>query len=602
MIDKKVNGYRTSRGIERAAFQRHIRKIAAVMRHGCLELATVIDTLLHDWCKVTLPGLSQSEIGYCKEVAGLKEIANFVEWLSSKEILDAAYWLSSAYSIWMGGVYRKAYSMYFTPPGLVARMLDDLGENGVSFTSASFFDPACGGAAFLAPIAHRIKIELYKEGHCAADVLRHVESKVSGADIDATLCRMSKVFLRMMLAEEIVSEKYEPSFKIFCQNSLMCEQDGVVDVVICNPPYRKLFTTEAQAYRERYGEVIQNQANLYSLFVALCIRKVSDLGFVSLLTPTSYFSGKSFANLRKFVLSNTNVRRVGLIDQRSSVFIGVEQDTALALLQKSAKLVSHAVEIVSVNDEGGCSMIGRSSLPLSGNAWPLPRSATDLSMLQIAAQSSIRLKDYGYTPRIGAFVWNRDKRNTYSTLDEAIRAEAMAPVRLLWSSEIQAGQGINLDNLRNNLDEAAWVDLERAMHPSVIRNPAVVLQRVTSNDQPRRLVAAVVTPANDGPYNGFVGENHVVILEANCVTPKVCPDLLMSILLSNPVDRYFRCISGATNVSIYELEQLPLPCPRHVLVQLKGGVGVDEAVRLAYSSLESVKDVGLAKIPPALAT
>ena len=34
------------------------------------------------------------------------------------------------------------------------------------------------------------------------------------------------------------------------------------------------------------------------------------------------------------------------------------------------------------------------------------------------SESTFRLADYGYTPTVGYFVWNRDKRPAYMTLDE----------------------------------------------------------------------------------------------------------------------------------------------------------------------------------------
>lgn len=79
------------------------------------------------------------------------------------------------------------------------------------------------------------------------------------------------------------------------------------------------------------------------------------------------------------------------------------------------------------------------------------------------------------------------------------------------------------------------------------------MQRVTSNDQQRRLVAAAVSPGVFETYGGFIGENHVVILEALTNKPALPPTKLARLLSAYTVDRYFRCISGATNVSAFEL-------------------------------------------------
>lgn len=118
-------------------------------------------------------------------------------------------------------------------------------------------------------------------------------------------------------------------------------------------------------------------------------------------------------------------------------------------------------------------------------------------------------------------------------------------------------------------------------HRSVVRRPSVLLQRVTSNDQPRRLVAAAVPLALIETYGGFVGENHTVILEQVHPEPALAPEELAQLLATPTVDRYFRCISGATNVSIFELGQLRLPDPGRLRNLLARGCDMPSAARKA---------------------
>jgi len=108
------------------------------------------------------------------------------------------------------------------------------------------------------------------------------------------------------------------------------------------------------------------------------------------------------------------------------------------------------------------------------------------------------------------------------------------------------------------------------------------MQRVTSNDQPRRLVAATVSPSVFETYGGFIGENHVVILEALTDQPALSPSKLAKLLNAHTVDRYFRCISGATNVSAFELNQLALPDPKALRDAAANCHTMDEAVQVAF--------------------
>ena len=61
--------------------------------------------------------------------------------------------------------------MFFTPASLTEGLLNDLSQQGVDFGSESFMDPACGGAAFLAPIALRMRATLSARGSTPLKVL-----------------------------------------------------------------------------------------------------------------------------------------------------------------------------------------------------------------------------------------------------------------------------------------------------------------------------------------------------------------------------------------------------------------------------------------------
>jgi len=139
--------------------------------------------------------------------------------------------------------------------------------------------------------------------------------------------------------------------------------------------------------------------------------------------------------------------------------------------------------------------------------------------------------------------------------------KARTAVPLLWSSDIKSNGRLSFEGTKKDNGEPCFVDLGDISHPSVIRRASVLLQRVTSNDQSRRLVASVVSKKFLTVYGGFVGENHTVILEQVVSKPALTPNQMVKLLGSHMIDRYFRSISGATNVSAFELSQLPLPDP-----------------------------------------
>jgi adenine-specific DNA-methyltransferase len=205
----------------------------------------------------------------------------------------------------------------------------------------------------------------------------------------------------------------------------------------------------------------------------------------------------------------------------------------------------------------------------------------DVALLKLAAASKFRLSDYGYKIRIGAYVWNRDKRPKYETLRDVLRAKTKTAVPLLWSRDISPDGYLTFDpDLK--ADGHHFVDLGDKEHAAVVRQTCVVMQRVTSNDQPRRLVAAPVSIALILAYGGFVGENHIVILEPAVDLPQLQPTQLAELISTHAVDRIYRCISGATNVSVFELSQLALPDPAKLKKYVNQGSTMEEAVNRSY--------------------
>lgn len=565
---------------------RRIRALGQAAERCECDAPTLVGTLLRFWCKAAFPALPGPSLPYSKVLAAEPQIAAFVAMLGELGFLEATYWLSSSYAMLADEGYRKTLAMFFTPASLTEGLLDDLAEQGVDFGSQSFMDPACGGAAFLAPIALRMRATLEARGFTPLKVLKHIEKHLYGGDLDKTLCELSKHFLCMALYAEIQKTGYVPSFNVHWANSLtsLAAWFGTVDVVVCNPPYRKMTAEELGPLRDTYANVIEAQPNLYCLFIALCVRLLRDRGRAALVTPTSFLSGQYFGRLRKFLIRNTDIEHIGMVSDRQGVFIDVEQETALTVLRRRTEEDRTQVRanVSVVSGTGQYTSVGECTLPNAGAVWPIPRSVEDVALLKTATLSKFRLSDYGYRVRIGAYVWNRDKRPKFDSLRDAKRVKAHTAMPLMWSRDIVSGCTVRLEDTSAYDGEHRFVDLGDKEHSSVVTSPCVVMQRVTSNDQPRRLVAAAVSPGVFEIYGGFVGENHVVILEAVTDKPALPPTKLAKLLSAHVVDRYFRCISGVTNVSAFELNQLALPNPQVLREVATNGRSMDEAVRIAF--------------------
>jgi adenine-specific DNA-methyltransferase len=471
--------------------------------------------------------------------------------------------------------------MYFTPPPIANRLLDDLADEGALFDRHSFMDPACGGAAFLAIVADRMRVGLLKRRLGPSAILRHADAHLAGIDIDKTLCALSRHFLRMVFYREICSAGWAPQFNVNDGDSLTkaCRLKHRFDVVVCNPPYRKLSRKEADLHRPKYSEAMQGQPNLYALFVQLATRLTRIDGIVGLVTPTSFLSGQSFSALRTYLLNHASVKHIGIIRDRLRVYLDVEQDTALTTIRPGNQEGKHAAAaVISVVDRVGRYLrLGKCTLPNSGSSWPLARDASDMRLLEKATMSTFRLPSYGYKPTIGGFVWNRDTRKTYEIFNEIPESKRDGAFPLLWASDLRPSGRLCFGANRATGTHDRYVIPGKSGELLIKTRPAVLLQRVTASDQAHRLIGAVVSESFVAEHGGFVGENHVVILEQDPEAAALAPGEMLALLRTAVVNRYFNCISGCANVSVFELQQLPLPDPKELKRLLAGGASMERA-------------------------
>ncbi|MCA3100965.1 MAG: N-6 DNA methylase [Rhodocyclaceae bacterium] len=573
----------------RLSLFRAIKELRKLLVEHDVSAKRFVGTVLTSWCRQAYKAIGPHGLPVSKALRREPQLVAFVDFLCTADFLESTYWLSSAYAMLADDAHRKKLALFFTPPSLVRGLLDDLGSQGAKFEEHTFYDPACGGAAFLAPIALRMRDRLREKGKTSLQILRHIEEHLRGTDVEPTLCALSRHFLRMALHAEIQQTGVNPCFKVGIGDSLRSSK-GVPKarrVVVCNPPYRKMTAEEVAPLRKSFKHIIEAQPNIYALFIARCVELAGNSGLVGLVTPTSFLSGRYFHKLRSYLMANTDLVHIGMVSSRLGVFIDVEQETALCILRKWPVHQSHAsnVKVSVVSGNGVYTHVGECALPNSGAAWPIPRTPEDVKLLAVASRIKFRLVDYGYRVRIGLFVWNRDVRPCFASRKLARRGKARHALPLVWSKDIvvtgdEAKLVFEPDSRGDDKD--AFVDLGGLNLRGVIRRPSVVLQRVTSNDQPLRLVAAAVPEKFRAKYKGFVGENHIVVLEQFRDDPAIAPQHLAALLRSKPIDRYFRCISGATNVSAFELNQLVLPDPARLQAALAKSESMDLAVLRAF--------------------
>lgn len=466
---------------------------------------------------------------------------------------DAAYLLGSTYAGMLPTALRSQRGVYYTPPLLARRLVDGAEAAGVDWANAKVLDPAAGAGAFLLPIAKRMVEHL--RGCNRRVVVRNVLGRLQGFELDPFSAWMSQVFL-----EALLHERLEGAGTDFLEVATVCDSltrvdSAEFDLVIGNPPYGRVALSSEQR-REFQGSLF-GHANLYGVFLDLAIRKARpDSGVVAYVTPTSFLGGEYFKRLRALLGAEANPVSIDFVHERTGVFDGVMQETLLAVYRRKEAKRRPRVHFLEVSEatlraeEGGEAFLD----PDASRPWILPRSSSGWQLAETLRRLPTRLSDWGYEVRTGPLVWNRYKA-------QMRLRPAKNTVPLVWAEAVDVDGSFSFRAARRNHapylavgEEDAWL---------LVRSPCVLLQRTTSKEQSRRLMAAELPASFLAEHGAVTVENHLnMLVPVSSRAPAVPSGTLAVFLNSRAADRAFRCLSGSVAVSAYELEALPLPSPR----------------------------------------
>ncbi|UCI32046.1 class I SAM-dependent DNA methyltransferase [Mesorhizobium sp. B4-1-4] len=465
-------------------------------------------------------------------------------------IEEACYQLSACYTAMLPQEVRTAWGAYYTPPALTDRLLQLAKEAGVDWQTARILDPACGGGAFLLPVAMRMRSALPQAS--ATELIEHFGAHLQGFEIDPFAAWLTQAWLEIAFADELkATGRRFPSVVKVCDSLTETVSGKRFDLVVGNPPYGRIKLAARQ--REHYGRSLYGHANLYGLFTDLALRWTRVGGVIAYVTPTGFLAGEYFKALRGLLSKEAPPRAVDFVTARKGVFEDVLQETMLATYKRGAKVAPTVVHYLSVNGTAQVTHAGGFSLPSERtDPWLAPRNPSDEGLVKSLERMPTRLSDWGYKVSTGPMVWNRFK-------GQFRNRPGKDTLPVIWAEAVTFdGRFIFRADKRNH---------EPHFRPSAgdewlkVSEPCVLLQRTTAKEQARRLIAAELPADFIKTHGSVIVENHLNMVKPRVKSPKVSTAVIAAVLNSGIVDRVFRCISGSVAVSAFELEALPLPSP-----------------------------------------
>lgn len=456
--------------------------------------------------------------------------------------------LGEAYISALDPETRLREGRHYTP-ALLARVLwDEVRQAGG--VDGSAVDPACGtGALLLPPLREAVGSTRHP-----GELLAELPARIAGTDTDAVAVWLGNAILGaelLPLWAQISESERAPLPQLLRVGDGLAAAGDRPQVIAMNPPYGRVRLGTRD--RRRWRDSLYGHANRYALFLHAAIERVAPGGIVAAVVPTSFLGGSYYQRLRSFAAARAPMVRLAFVDARAGVFSGgVLQETCIAVFRKDEPADAVACSHLSVNGSIELTRLPAAPRPDAAAApWLLPRRPADRRLLRTASRLHARLPDYGWKARTGPLVWNRHK-------PQIAAAPGAGRLPIVWAADIDGGT-VRRDPAR---DQQRWIALRAQDTFMTLRAPAVLVQRTTAPEQPRRLIVALLDAKTLAAWGGeVVVENHVNVLRCTGSGTALTAGLLARLLRTSTLDRLYRCLTGTVAVSAYELEALPLPPP-----------------------------------------
>jgi len=441
---------------------------------------------------LTLPTLPQDSQSTACDLGAL---------VAAYPVEDAGYLIGSVYTVMLPETMRSDMGAYYTPPPMVNRLLDLAGIAGTDFTACTAIDPACGGGAFLAPVALCMLKHTTKGS--AKLILDDIVTRLRGIELDPFAAWMTQVLLEASLLPLCVAAQERFPQVVTVGDALKHDGIGNFDLVIGNPPYGRVKLDEP--LRTHYARSLYGHANLYGLFTDLALRLAKQKGVIAYLTPTSFLGGQYFKALREILTVETTPVAFDFIADRDGVFDDVLQETILVAyhVAKTKKAAAVSLVVPQGIEQASVEPIGKVRVPSNGSPWIIPRAAQDTAYVQAVSKMPGRLSYFGYQVSTGQLVWNRHK-------PQLRQQKVNGELPIIWAESVTPA-GFNFSAERRN--HAPYIELHEQPH-LITRKTCVLLQRTTAKEQERRLSSAVIPQAFIDQHGGVVVENHLNIIYA----------------------------------------------------------------------------------------
>ncbi|EMJ92435.1 HsdM family class I SAM-dependent methyltransferase [Leptospira alstonii] len=218
---------------------------------------------------------------------------------------------------------NKFLGQFFTPERVADFLVDwVLGAERIASTESSkrILDPAIGNGVFFESIL---------------DKLPNLNAEWVGFDLDIQCLSSSRAALENRISKSSILSFYDRDF-------LLQEESQKFDVILCNPPYRKIsdknYSKELiQQFEGKSDKKLPGTANLYVFFLLKCLNLIQVGGRAAFLVPQDFFNSGYGVFIKSALQESGLLHSLFLFSPQDILFDEAITSSCILLLENSEK-------------------------------------------------------------------------------------------------------------------------------------------------------------------------------------------------------------------------------------------------------------------------
>lgn len=451
--------------------------------------------------------------------------------------------------------HKKDNGQFFTPTSIARLMASycDLTKSVIKI-----LDPGCGTAILTCALIEHL-VETRND-------IEHIELVAYETDPDLiSFSQKTLTYLKNWLLGKGIRLQYLLHIHDFILDNAKALKQNYngeqFDIIISNPPYFKLAKDAEKTIAAK--ELISGQPNIYSIFMGIAAKLLSENGELIFITPRSFASGNYFKAFRELFFNTVQIDKIHLFNSRKDTFSrdSVLQETVIIKAIRETidpnknVLVSSSVGIKDIFEPTIKHFNSSELIDLNSKEkiLHLPTSDKEESILNLVSTWKSVLSDFNIKISTGPVVSFRALNFIQNNYQNG--TVFLAP--LFWLHNVNK---MILEWPKQLKDKGQFIRIENGSKSLLIPNKNyILLRRFSTKDDKSRLIAA--------PYfcnyvkSDFIGVenkvNYIYRKDGHLDRNEMVG--ICAILNSELFDNYFQIFNGNVNVSATELREMKFP-------------------------------------------